>query len=513
MTDSKIIKILNKIRTDGTLSYQNAVPKLTEGDLLNVYGASILNQPSVMNEFLNTFMNYFMYEETKQHIFESEFDRLKTPADRNRFGTFEAFRNTVKPMEYNETDLARILRLYKPDVKTAYFARNRQDIFPMSVTYEELEGAFADYAKFDDFITGLYTQLINSNKVVEYNAIKECINVNVNGGAIKKDTTLLANGITSATAPSIAKKIREVVIKMQKPSTEFNAYADMEGAVGDPVETSTPKKSLLLLADAETISTISIDVLASAFNLAYADFQINLIEIDDFGYNVYDRQRRTVIDRKKSNIKFIICDEALFNIKDTLKLQLQGTNDATLVKQNFYHIWQAINVRPWANAMAFCIPESVEIESDGLTSQFSSPIVVSYLPTTASVSTAITLTDKNGDTITVSAPTTSYATEQTDPAKVAAKILAIGGSFFSVTSSSGSVTIARTTNKSVYAGTYTATISDESTSVTLTDDELDIFKNAYGVKTAWNVKVYETADTENYESVSIPTVNKTIWNK
>lgn len=513
MTDDKIIAILNKIRSDGTLSYQNAVPKLKNGDLLGVYGATILGQPFIMNEFLNSFANYFMYEETKQHIFESEFDRLKSPIDRNRYGTFEAFRNTIKPMEYNETDLARILRLYKPDVKTAYFARNRQDIFPMSITKEELEGAFADYTKFDEFVTGLYTQLVNSNKVVEYNAIKECINVNVQGGAIKKKTIPTIN---TSTAPAIAKLIREYVIKMQKPSTKYNAYADLEGAVGDPVETSTPKKSLLLIADADTISNISIDVLASAFNLQYADFQINLIEVDDFGYNIYDRDRRTIVDTKGSNIKFLICDEALFNIKDLLNITMQGTNDATFVKQTFYHVWQAINVRPWANAIAFCYEEDVEMETDGLTSQFGEPVNVNYLPANSTVLTSINLTDQKGDVITISEPTTSYATEQTDPAKIAAKILAINPSFVGITnvSNSGVVNVTRITNKSVYAGTFTYNAGENNElTVVITADELDIFKEAYGKKTAWGVKVYESGNADNYETVFVPTVSKTIWSK
>ena len=359
MTDSKIIAILNKIRDDGDLSYQNAVPKLNEGDLLYVYGASILGNPHIKNQFLNAFMNFFMYEETKQHIFESEFDRLKKPSNVNRYGSFEAFRNTINPMNYDESALDRILKLYKPDVKTAYFARNRQDIFPMSIARQELETAFMDFAHFDSFVTGLYEQLTNSNRVVEYNAIKECINVNVQGGAIK---TVTIPTIDSTTAPSIAKMIRSYVTRMQKPSTKYNAYIDMEGAVGDPVETQCPKESLLLIADADTIAEISIDVLASAFNLAYADFEINLIEVDDFGYNVYDRATRTVIGRHESNIKFLICDEALFKIEDNLDVTAEGQNDVALVKQTFYHIWQTIQVRPWANAVAFCYAENTAID-------------------------------------------------------------------------------------------------------------------------------------------------------
>ena len=490
--------------------------------MLSVYGASILGQPYVMNEFLTVFANYFMYEETKQHIFESEFDRLKSPIDGNRYGTFEAFRNTVKPMSYNEGDLARILRLYKPDVKTAYFARNRQDVFPMSITREELEGAFADFTKFDNFITGLYTQLVNSNKVVEYNAIKECINVNVQGGAIKKR---IIPTINSGTAPAIAKLIREYVIKMQKPSTEYNAYADMEGAVGDPVETSTPKKSLLLIADADTIANISIDVLASAFNLQYADFQINLIEVDDFGYNLYDRERRTVVDHKNSNIKFIICDEALFNIKDLLDVTMQGTNDATFVKQTFYHVWQMINVRPWANAIAFCYEEDVEFETSGLVAQYGSPVDVMWEPKTASLGNEITgdivLTDNKGNTIvTKDDVPDDYDgdVESTDPKTIAYKILSLVldldvSEFINMSTDDGIVTITRATNKSVYAGTFDIDEENPATTVTITNDELTIFKETYGIKTAWKAIFADAEDENNNAIVIIPTVSKTIWNK
>ena len=66
MTDQKIRAVLNKIRDDGDLSYKNAVPKLTENMLLSEYGASILGNPYVKNAFLNAFMNFFIYEETKR---------------------------------------------------------------------------------------------------------------------------------------------------------------------------------------------------------------------------------------------------------------------------------------------------------------------------------------------------------------------------------------------------------------------------------------------------------------
>ena len=360
--DSKIVEVLNTIREAGSTSYQNCVPKLTEGDVLERYGATILNQPAIMNEFLNTFMNFFMYEVTKQHMFESEFDRLKTIGSPLRYGTFESFTNTIKPMNYDMTKLDRILTLYVPDVKTAYFTRTREDVFPMSVAQEKLEGAFMSNESFNAFVNDLYTALVRSNKVVEYNAIKECINVNVLGGAVK---VVKIPKITEANAKSVAKMIRSYFHKMQKPSTEYNNYINLEGATGDAVETNTPEEALLLITDADTEAEIGVDVLASMYNLPFGNtsmYDNNHITVDDFGYNVYDRTNRVVTERKKSNIRFMICDEAFFKIEDKLTMKASGYNDGALVMQNFYHIWQAINIRPWANCVVFVEEEESKIE-------------------------------------------------------------------------------------------------------------------------------------------------------
>ena len=79
----------------------------------------------------------------------------------------------------------------------------------------------------------------------------------------------------------------------------------------------------------------------------------NHITVDDFGYNVYDRENRKVTEHKSSKIRLMICDEAFFKIEDKLTMKASGYNDGALVMQNFYHIWQAINIRPWANCVVF----------------------------------------------------------------------------------------------------------------------------------------------------------------
>lgn len=390
--DVKIIEMLNTIREAGTLSYKNAVPILQEGDVLQTYGATILGQPVIRNEFLNAFTNFFMYEVTKAHIFESEFDRLKTIGSPLRYGTFESFTNTIKPMQYKLDELDRILKLYTPDVKTAYFTRTREDIFPMSVALEKLQGAFESFDKFNGFINELYSTIVRSNKTVEYNAIKECINVNTLGGGLK---VVKIPKITEANAKTIAKMIRSYFHKMQKPSTQYNNYINLEGAEGDPVETNTPEEALLIITDADTEAEIGIDVLASLYNLSYGNtsmYERNHITVDEFGYNIYDRENRTILEHKDSKIRFMICDEAVFKITDNLNMEMSGYNDAALVRQNFYHVWQSINMRPWANCVVFVEEDEydeIELSTNYLLLAGVDEGTITYTPTDADVETSV----------------------------------------------------------------------------------------------------------------------------
>lgn len=483
MTQDKIIAILNKIRDDGDVNYKNTVPVLTENDLLSTYGAVIIGQPYVRNQFLNQFLNYFMYEETKQHIFESEFDRLKNPKNVNRYGSFEAFRNTIKPIEYDETKLDRVLKLYRPDVKTAYFTRNRQDIFPMSIALQELEPAFQSYEAFSNFVAGLYQQLTNSNKVVEYNAIKECINVNVNGGGIK---VVKIPKITAQNAHEIATMIREYTTKMTKPSTAYNAYSEMDGAVGNPVETSTPRESLLMISDANTSATIGTEVLASAFNLEYVRFLENHIDVDDFGYNVYNRETQQVIGHTDSKIRFIICDEASFKLENNLDITAEGMNDAALVKQVFYHVWETIQMRSWTNCVAFVEDDETtvndEISIDNNIVRYGSPANIKY---NINADASITLKSYicgNGKMAEF-----NDATENTALIAMMTKVMTIDSE---TGEDNGIITVTRNNNDNVVAG-YEYVV--EETTETVDADDIEEITSVYGdnpyiMITAYNEK-------------------------
>ena len=227
------------------------------------------------------------------------------------------------------------------------FARNRMDVFPVSINPQEVASAFQSEDMFISFLETKYKALQDSNAIVEWNMIKELINVNTETG------NLITVDITGKTDKELATMLREYMTKMSKPSSKFNNYINIEGATGEPVITSTPKDKIIFMPDAKMLASLDVNVIAGAYNMAYADVTRNILSVDDFGYNVYNRENQTIAETKTSKIRAVLCDEAIFKFDESLSQQLGGVNPATMTQQTFYHVWQTIAMRPVCNCIVF----------------------------------------------------------------------------------------------------------------------------------------------------------------
>lgn len=352
---TKVASVLNNIRELGDNAYKESVPVYTQDTLISDYGKIILDGAYLQNSFLNVLQNIVFYEIYNQHVFDNEFSRrFKREVDVSRAATFETFVNPINPLKYDGTQLDRILRLYKRDIKKMIFARNRMDVFPVSINPQEVASAFQSEEMFISFLETKYKALQDSNAIVEWNMIKELINVNTETG------NLITVDITGKTDKELATMLREYMTKMSKPSSKFNNYINIEGATGEPVITSTPKDKIIFMPDAKMLASLDVNVIAGAYNMAYADVTRNILSVDDFGYNVYNRENQTIAETKTSKIRAVLCDEAIFKFDESLSQQLGGVNPATMTQQTFYHVWQTIAMRPVCNCIVF-----IDNSSDG----------------------------------------------------------------------------------------------------------------------------------------------------
>lgn len=152
--------------------------------------------------------------------------------------------------------------------------------------------------------------------------------------------------------------IRETAMNMTFPSTAYNNYINQPGAVGDPVETWSESDRIVIIIRSDLINKLGVKVLAMAFNMAEADFRNNLIVVDSFDYDNYDLENRKRTGKTLSDIGFVICDEALFQVYDNIQTAAEDFIGSSLTWQYFFHVWQIYGICPFANAMVFEVPKA-----------------------------------------------------------------------------------------------------------------------------------------------------------
>lgn len=377
MTVDKTIAVLNAVREEASPQFQSKVAPFTTATNLARVGSVILHFPALQNEFLDVLINQYVYARTVRRGLTSAFDRFRTYRGNRPFGTWETFTNPVMPVQYDPCAFDRILKCWKPDVKTQYFGITREDLFPLTITEEVLEQAFFNYDNMSDFINDMLDAVDRGNTFVEFNEVKKMLSSNQAVGAIK---TVEIPEINSANARSIVAIIREYVTNMTCPSSDYNNYINIEGATGDPVITSTPLEALCLIIDSKALSTLEVEALALAFQLEMSDFKINLIAIDNFGYDIIDREKRRVVGHQDSAVRFMIVDEAFIQLEDNIKLKYDDRNIMTLGRQHAFHVWQSINPRIFMNAVAFVEQGSTELEKSVVVLDTAGSDVVAFNP-------------------------------------------------------------------------------------------------------------------------------------
>jgi hypothetical protein len=365
MTEAvKAQKTLNAVRSMMSESAQNDVPVLAEGDAISKFANPILNYKAHTNEFISVLVDRIMFTVVEVKRYSNRLARLKKGRP-YPLGTDvqQIYENPVNPMGYNGENLSGILKLYKGDTKVAYYSRNRQDVFPLSINREELIGAFVSYEKFNRFVSAKINSVFSGNEIREFNLFKQSIvDAYANNVILGRK---LAMPATKDEAEDMVATIRETAMNMTFPSTAYNNYINQPGAVGDPVETWSEADRIVIIIRSDLINKLGVKVLAMAFNMAETDFRNNLIVVDSFDYDNYDLENRKRTGKTLSDIGFVICDETLFQVYDNIQTAAEDFIGSSLTWQYFFHVWQIYGICPFANAMVFEVPKADALQ--GLT--------------------------------------------------------------------------------------------------------------------------------------------------
>lgn len=351
--NASTVDILNVIRQNASLAYQNAVPTITQATDIPKVGEVIYGTPAFANEFLNALVNRIALVRVQSATFNNPYATLKKGYLDYGESVEEIFVNIAKVFEFSQEKAeARELKQYKPDVKSAFHTMNWRVLYPVSVSDEELRMAFLSAEGVTDLIARIVDAVYTAANYDEYLLFKYMLIKAITAGGMKPVA------VNPAAATNWAKAFRGASNMLPFMKSEYNAAH---------VLTTTPKDRQVIFMDAQFNADFDVDVLSAAFNMDKADFMGRLHLIDD--WTTFDNDRFEVIRENSDgieavtdaeltlmgNVKAVILDEEWFQVYDNLNRFTEKFVASGLRWNYFYHTWKTVSFSPYANAVVFCL--------------------------------------------------------------------------------------------------------------------------------------------------------------
>ena len=333
-----LTNLLNTIRDNATQEYQDRIPQATRENIADIRMAiTDPNNAVVTNEFCTALLNMVIKQVIISKFFSDPLKTLKKGTKPLGDTVEEIYANFIKAKQYDPTG-SELLTRELPDVKAIYHRMNRQDKYKVTIGPEQLAKAFMSYEKLGSFIQNIINTLYNSSELDEFVLIKNIIKDAYDNNALKV-VTISDPTASEQNAKDFIKAVKIVSGDMEFPNDRYNAYTDVQDTDVVPVTTFSKKSEQILILDNPTNVSLSIDVLASTFNMSVAEF---------------NDTRKIIIDAfPVENMHALLCDEMFFQVFDDLVTFREFENGEGLYKNYYLHVWQTLAYSVLVNAVAF----------------------------------------------------------------------------------------------------------------------------------------------------------------
>lgn len=344
--------ILNVIRQNAGLEYQNAVPVVEkEADIPRV-GEIIFGSTSLSNQFLNALVNRIALVKARSATFNNPYEILKKGYLEYGESIEDIFISLVNVQVYDEESAkAREFQRNFPDVKSVFYAINWRVVYPETINESDLNLALLSANGVTNLIAKMVDAIYTSSNYDEYLLFKYLIIKAVSHG--KMYPVSIGDG-TKATDAGVQFRGHSNMLPFM--SSEYNEAG---------VKNTTPKERQVIFMDAMFNAKYDIEVLAGAFNMDKAEFMGRLFLVDNFA--TFDNDRFIAIREKSDgleevtqaeldlmkHVKAILIDEEWFQVYDKLNKFTEKYMASTMEWNYFYHVWKIVTHNPFANAIVF----------------------------------------------------------------------------------------------------------------------------------------------------------------
>lgn len=328
--------VVNAVVNEANIS---GVPTATMTNFPEV--GAVLSQPSIANSFWSVLMNKVAMTIVRSKLWNNPLAPLKKGSVPYGEIIEEIAMNPAQVKDY-ETDEDTQLAVVKADIKAAYHGLTHKKFTCVSMNRAKVKMAFQSPEKFAETLTANINTLYSGKNIYEYETMRDTLQFAVRNGHIVKET-MSAPTNTQESADAFVEKLRGLALAFSMPSTSFNKYIDMTGAVGQAYKTWTDIEDLYVLLPNAILSKIDVYALSKAFNVEYEKFIGHVIGVDSLG---------TDAETSGKTINAVICDKALLQVYEYENTNTEFFNPRTLDYKYYYHFWDGFDISPFANAVA-----------------------------------------------------------------------------------------------------------------------------------------------------------------
>lgn len=353
--------IMEKVWLAANNDFQQRIPPVTQGNIDATVKALFdpMNR-QYFNIFMDVLINRIAFTYVRGKRWENKLAIFK--GQKINYGSTiqEIAPNWIKAHSYS-VDAETLLKLNKPEAEVWYHSQNRQDKYPISISYDALRTAFVDEYGLNNFIASVMEVPYNSDEYDEYRIMMQLIaEYEQYFGFYKENISAISN---EATAKAFLEKLKELAGLLEFPSARYNA-ADVN------VPVFARNSELVILMTPGTKAKIDIEALMGAFQLDKGEIKQRIITVDEFPI---------------PNVQALLTTEDFFVCHDTLYENTNFWNPETLVNNYWLHHWGVYSVSPFVPAILFTTEQGTTI------------------PTVTETLSAITLTIGDGNSPTVEA--------------------------------------------------------------------------------------------------------------
>lgn len=356
MTNSSV-DVLNAIRNNASINYQNYVPVATaDPESIREIGAIIMDFPNLQNEFLSALINRIGRVILTSKLYENPLAMFKKGMLDFGETVEEIFVDIAKPFEYDaavaETN---IFKRQIPDVHSAFHILNYQKFYKATIQQNDLRKAFLSWSGVDELIAKIVDAMYTAANYDEFLTTKYMLARHILKGQLYP---VSVGTVNPANAKGVVTTIKGVSNTLEFPARRYNLAG---------VQTYSLKDSQYILMNSKFDALIDVEVLASAFNMSKAEFMGRRVLVDGFGNLDVDRLDELFADDPNyvqptaaemtalNSIPCVIVDKDYFMIFDQLFEFTEQYNGEGLYWQYWYHTWKVFSVSPFANALVFVV--------------------------------------------------------------------------------------------------------------------------------------------------------------